>query len=108
VCQVTLDLDIEVAGVTTMKTNTVITTSLSGSDMAGVPVVLTAGVEKLSAATPASASGSSTAGGSASKATGSAGAVSTSSTSVSIVSSQRILKSRLIPNLGSIFNHVER
>jgi hypothetical protein len=84
-----LDLDIEVAGVTTMKTNTVVTTSLSGSEMAGVPVVLTAGVEKLSAATPASASGSSTAGGSSSKATGSgsANAASTSSTSVSVVSS---------------------
>jgi hypothetical protein len=96
VCRVTVNLDIEVAGVTTMTTNTVITTSLSGSQLPVVPVVLTAGVEKLSAATPASASGSSTASGSSSKASGSGGAASssmagsasaasTSSTSVSVV-----------------------
>jgi hypothetical protein len=98
VCKVTVNLDIAVAGVTTMTTNTVITTSLSGSQLPVVPVVLTAGVEKLSAATPASASGSSTATGSSSKASGSgsaasssvagsASAASTSSTSVSVVSS---------------------
>lgn len=98
VCQITLDLDIQLSGVASTRTSIALTTSFSGSDLAGVPVELTAGVEKLSAATPASASGSSTASGSSSKASGSgtaasssgsgsAGAVSATSTSVSVIAS---------------------
>jgi hypothetical protein len=95
VCQITLDLDIQLSGVASTRTSIALTTSFSGSELAGVPVELTAGVEKLSAATPASASGSSTASGSSSKASGSgaasssgsgsAGAVSATSTSVSVI-----------------------
>jgi hypothetical protein len=100
VCQITLNLDIEVSGVTTVNTQVITTTSFSGSEVAGVPVTLTGGVEKLAAAaTAASGSGSSSAGsGSSSRASSSAGAASssiagsasaasTSSTSVSVVPS---------------------
>jgi hypothetical protein len=98
VCHVTFNLDVEVAGVTTVNTQIVTTTSFSGSVLASVPVTLTGGVEKLAAATAASGSGSSSAGsGSSSRASSSAGAASssvagaasaasTSGTSVSIVS----------------------
>lgn len=98
VCQITAGFDIQVSDIASTSTSFVTTTSFSGSELAGVPVVLTAGVEKLSAATPASASGSSTASGSSSRASGSGGAASssaassanaasTSSTSVSVVPS---------------------
>jgi hypothetical protein len=106
VCQITLNLDIEVAGVTTVNTH-VVTTSFSGSVVAGVPVTLTGGVEKLAAAT--AASGSVSGSGSSSKASSSGGAASssvaeaasaasTSSTSVSIVPSERSFGSRLTPD----------
>jgi hypothetical protein len=107
VCQITLNLDIEVAGVTTVNTHVVTTTSFSGSVVAGVPVTLTGGVEKLAAAT--AASGSVSGSGSSSKASSSGGAASssvaeaasaasTSSTSVSIVPSERSFGSRLTPD----------
>ncbi|KAI4849653.1 hypothetical protein E4T44_03215 [Aureobasidium sp. EXF-8845] len=101
VCQVTFDVNIEVTGVTSTHTKIVTTTSYSGSELAGVPVTLTAGVEKLAAATSGSGSGSgsSTAAGAASSSVaGSANAASTSNTSVSVVSSWRILGSRLTPD----------
>jgi len=78
-CQITLDLDIEVAGVTSTHTKIVTTTSYSGSELAGVPVTLTAGVEKLAAAT--SGSGAAAAGAASSSVAGSANAASPTSTS---------------------------
>jgi hypothetical protein len=91
VCQVTFDLNVEVAGVTSTHTKIVTTTTYSGSELAGVPVTLTAGVEKLAAATSGSGSGSGSstagAGAASSSVAGSGNAASTSSTSVSVVPS---------------------
>ena len=86
ICTVHLDLDYEITGVTSGKTNIAVTTSYSGADMAGIPVTLTAGVEKLSAATPASGSSNASGSGSAasSLAAGAPSVTSTSSSSVSI------------------------
>ncbi|KAG9679630.1 hypothetical protein KCU95_g13724, partial [Aureobasidium melanogenum] len=80
VCQVTFNMEINVQDITSTSTSIETTTTLSELGM--VPVVLTAGVEKLSAATPASAPASSTASAAgSSKASGSANGASSSSTS---------------------------
>ncbi|KAH0400926.1 hypothetical protein KCU89_g4691, partial [Aureobasidium melanogenum] len=79
VCQVTFNMEINAQDVTT---STSVKTTTTLSELAMVPVELTAGVEKLSAATPASAAASSTASASgSSKSSGSANAASSSSTS---------------------------
>ncbi|KAH0367631.1 hypothetical protein KCU65_g4542, partial [Aureobasidium melanogenum] len=77
VCQVTFNMEINVQDITSTSTSIETTTTLTELGM--VPVVLTAGVEKLSAATPASAPASSTASASgSSKASGSGNAASSS------------------------------
>ncbi|KAK6006319.1 hypothetical protein QM012_006729 [Aureobasidium pullulans] len=79
VCKVSVEFDISIKDVATTSTAIVTTTTFTGSEMAGVPVELTAGVEKLSGATPASAAASSTASASkSSKASGSSTAASSS------------------------------
>ncbi|KAG9573073.1 hypothetical protein KCU77_g15382, partial [Aureobasidium melanogenum] len=76
VCQVTFNMEINVQDVTSTSTSIETTTTLS--ELAMVPVELTAGVEKLSAATPASAAASASG---SSKSSGSANAASSSSAS---------------------------
>ncbi|KAI4728514.1 hypothetical protein E4T49_03704 [Aureobasidium sp. EXF-10728] len=72
ICTVIVDLEVDVPDVTSTTTSVAITTTLTGSQLAGVPVELTGGLEKLSAATPASGSGSSASSGSGGSASSSA------------------------------------
>jgi hypothetical protein len=88
ICEITFSLSIAVPGQTTILTSSATTVTLTGSQASPGPVTITAGVEKLAAATGASGSGSHSSSASMSSSGAASGSAATPSSSGSVSASR--------------------